>query len=427
MPGSATEAENQLAQQWSQMLQYQMQGKAGAMPFTGGVPFPNVPFMQPFMYPNAMMYNPALSGMNPYTAAFMASMAEGADPAKATLTSTTAEAKDDAAAAAAAPSGPGEGGSAEEGSRKREADASEAADAPSKRAALAPGQAGDSAAALPPGVKTGSQAALSLLASAAATGKPGSKVPGLAALPGLAGLNMPPMPPGAMGLVPGAATGASVAASSPGAQHLAEVWNALNGQFSQSPALPELKRTGSAEALEAELAAAAGDERELKRLRRKQSNRDSARRSRLRKQAECEELGKRVKDLIAENGELRAERIALRAQIEVLDAKLAMSSAFNLALGAGELEKIQADARAKQAAEATNVAAAIAQVNALTANSNAADQEDEEGEDRGRGGPPSVPTPASGPQLPPAAAASGAQAQGHAAAAGALGPQSTSA
>ncbi len=128
VPGPATEAENQLAQQWSQMLQYQMQGKAGAMPFTGGVPFPNVPFMQvqkgackdrgcsprwkpslwscipmhsppypqcpstsmqPFMYPNAMMYNPALSGMNPYTAAFMASMAEGADPAKATLTSTT--------------------------------------------------------------------------------------------------------------------------------------------------------------------------------------------------------------------------------------------------------------------------------------------------------------------------------------------------
>ena len=40
------------------------------------------------------------------------------------------------------------------------------------------------------------------------------------------------------------------------------------------------------------------DERELKRLRRKQSNRESARRSRLRKQAECEALARQVKDLI---------------------------------------------------------------------------------------------------------------------------------
>jgi hypothetical protein len=40
------------------------------------------------------------------------------------------------------------------------------------------------------------------------------------------------------------------------------------------------------------------DERELKRMRRKQSNRESARRSRLRKQAECEALGRQVKDLV---------------------------------------------------------------------------------------------------------------------------------
>ena len=43
------------------------------------------------------------------------------------------------------------------------------------------------------------------------------------------------------------------------------------------------------------------DERELKRQRRKQSNRESARRSRLRKQAECEDLGKRVDKLQDEN------------------------------------------------------------------------------------------------------------------------------
>jgi plant G-box-binding factor len=40
-----------------------------------------------------------------------------------------------------------------------------------------------------------------------------------------------------------------------------------------------------------------GDEREAKRLRRKQSNRESARRSRMKKQAECENLGDTVKIL----------------------------------------------------------------------------------------------------------------------------------
>lgn len=47
------------------------------------------------------------------------------------------------------------------------------------------------------------------------------------------------------------------------------------------------------------------DERELKRQRRKQSNRESARRSRLRKQAECEELAVRVETLTKENESLR--------------------------------------------------------------------------------------------------------------------------
>ncbi|XP_020596932.1 bZIP transcription factor 16-like isoform X2 [Phalaenopsis equestris] len=49
------------------------------------------------------------------------------------------------------------------------------------------------------------------------------------------------------------------------------------------------------------------DERELKRQKRKQSNRESARRSRLRKQAECEELAHRVEVLKDENASLRAE------------------------------------------------------------------------------------------------------------------------
>ncbi|KAG9135826.1 hypothetical protein Leryth_002534 [Lithospermum erythrorhizon] len=49
------------------------------------------------------------------------------------------------------------------------------------------------------------------------------------------------------------------------------------------------------------------DERELKRQKRKQSNRESARRSRLRKQAECEELQHRVENLSSENRTLRDE------------------------------------------------------------------------------------------------------------------------
>ncbi|KAK4742010.1 hypothetical protein SAY87_000011 [Trapa incisa] len=49
------------------------------------------------------------------------------------------------------------------------------------------------------------------------------------------------------------------------------------------------------------------DERELKRQRRKQSNRESARRSRLRKQAECDDLAQRAETLKEENAALQAE------------------------------------------------------------------------------------------------------------------------
>ncbi|KAL1367022.1 hypothetical protein HN51_021074 [Arachis hypogaea] len=49
------------------------------------------------------------------------------------------------------------------------------------------------------------------------------------------------------------------------------------------------------------------NERELKRERRKQSNRESARRSRLRKQAEAEELARKVENLTAENVSLKSE------------------------------------------------------------------------------------------------------------------------
>ncbi|KAL4565094.1 hypothetical protein LXL04_029178 [Taraxacum kok-saghyz] len=63
------------------------------------------------------------------------------------------------------------------------------------------------------------------------------------------------------------------------------------------------------------------DERELKRQRRKQSNRESARRSRLRKQAECDELAQRAEVLKDENSSLRAEVGRLRSEYEELLAQ----------------------------------------------------------------------------------------------------------
>eukprot|EP00959_Pyramimonas_sp_CCMP1952_P304823 6379701-Pyramimonas_sp.AAC.1 len=60
------------------------------------------------------------------------------------------------------------------------------------------------------------------------------------------------------------------------------------------------------------------DEREVKRQRRKQSNRESARRSRLRKQAECEDLGSRVNSLTHENVQLRQETNSLTERVNLL-------------------------------------------------------------------------------------------------------------
>ncbi|KAK9948662.1 hypothetical protein M0R45_004227 [Rubus argutus] len=60
------------------------------------------------------------------------------------------------------------------------------------------------------------------------------------------------------------------------------------------------------------------DERELKRQKRKQSNRESARRSRLRKQAECEELQKSVQGLTNENHGLKDELQRLSQECEKL-------------------------------------------------------------------------------------------------------------
>ncbi|GFP84439.1 g-box-binding factor 1 [Phtheirospermum japonicum] len=63
------------------------------------------------------------------------------------------------------------------------------------------------------------------------------------------------------------------------------------------------------------------DERELKRQKRKQSNRESARRSRLRKQAECEDLQQRVDKLSNENHTLRDELQRLSEDCDKLSSE----------------------------------------------------------------------------------------------------------
>lgn len=67
------------------------------------------------------------------------------------------------------------------------------------------------------------------------------------------------------------------------------------------------------------------DERELKRQRRKQSNRESARRSRLRKQAECEGLAQKVVELETENTKLKDKVAILEAQLNAALGKPAPS------------------------------------------------------------------------------------------------------
>ncbi|KAL4306304.1 G-box-binding factor [Arachis hypogaea] len=62
------------------------------------------------------------------------------------------------------------------------------------------------------------------------------------------------------------------------------------------------------------------DERDLKRQKRKQSNRESARRSRLRKQAECEDLQKKV-ELGNESQTLREELQRVSEECEKLTAE----------------------------------------------------------------------------------------------------------
>lgn len=91
---------------------------------------------------------------------------------------------------------------------------------------------------------------------------------------------------------------------------------ALHGNVPSPAIAGGIVNTGSREGVQPQVWLQ--DERELKRQRRKQSNRESARRSRLRKQAECDELAQRADVLKEENASLRSEVTQIRSDYEQL-------------------------------------------------------------------------------------------------------------
>ncbi|XP_059642836.1 bZIP transcription factor 16-like [Cornus florida] len=94
---------------------------------------------------------------------------------------------------------------------------------------------------------------------------------------------------------------------------------ALRGKVPSAPVAGGMVTAGSRESVQSQLWLQ--DERELKRQRRKQSNRESARRSRLRKQAECDELAQRAEALKDENATLRSELSRIRSEYDQLLAQ----------------------------------------------------------------------------------------------------------
>ncbi|GMQ04212.1 hypothetical protein CsSME_00049705 [Camellia sinensis var. sinensis] len=142
---------------------------------------------------------------------------------------------------------------------------------------------------------------------------------------------MPIMPVAAAGApgVPGPTTNLNIGMDYWGAA-TSSTLPALRGKAPPTPVAGGMVTAGSRDSVQSQLWLQ--DERELKRQRRKQSNRESARRSRLRKQAECDELAQRAEALKEENASLRSELNRITTEYDQL---LAQNASLKGRLGEG--------------------------------------------------------------------------------------------
>ncbi|KAL8112735.1 hypothetical protein AgCh_020151 [Apium graveolens] len=118
---------------------------------------------------------------------------------------------------------------------------------------------------------------------------------------------------GTAGVIPGPTTNLNIGMDYWGGATSSAI-PAMRGKVTSPPITGGIVSAGARDNVQSQLWLQ--DERELKRQRRKQSNRESARRSRLRKQAECDELAQRAEILKEENASLRAELSRARSDYE---------------------------------------------------------------------------------------------------------------
>ncbi|KAF7826136.1 common plant regulatory factor 1 [Senna tora] len=119
------------------------------------------------------------------------------------------------------------------------------------------------------------------------------------------------------------------------------------------------------------------NERELKRERRKQSNRESARRSRLRKQAETEELARKVDSLNAENATLKSEIDRLTENSEKLRAENAALMEKLKSVQQGQTEEIVLNSIDSKRVTPKSTENLLSRVNNSSSNDRSAEEEND--------------------------------------------------